>query len=93
MVVCYAKVMIKLFGLSSLKEKRAVVRGLVSELKKKFEVSAIEACAQDSKEYMCIGLSFVCLSEADCESKLDGIETYLDQRHTVEEFQYELAHF
>lgn len=91
--MCYAKVLIRLFGVSSLKEKRAISRTLLSDLRSKFELSAIEVCAQDSKDYLCLGLSFVTLSEADCESRLDRVESFLEQRCTVEEFDYELVHY
>jgi len=50
MVVGYGTVIIKLFGITSLKEKRSIVKRLTNELKKRFEVSAIECGKQDSKD-------------------------------------------
>ncbi|ODN31161.1 DUF503 domain-containing protein [Fervidobacterium thailandense] len=93
MVVCYAQIVIRLFGVDSLKEKRSIVRSLVADLKKRFEVSAIESARQDSKDYACIGLSFVTLNEKDCEEKMDNIEKYVEQFHVVEDITYDFHHF
>lgn len=93
MVVCYANVLIRLFGVSSLKEKRSIVRSLLSQLKKHFEVSVIEAGRQDSKDYILVGLAFASISEKDCERKIENIESFIDSMLTVEEFIYDYHHF
>jgi len=93
MVVCYAQIVIRIFGVDSLKEKRSIVRSLVADLRKLFEISAIESALQDSKEYACIGISFVTLSEKDCEKKMDNIEKYVEQSHVVEDITYDFHHF
>ncbi|AMW32656.1 hypothetical protein SAMN04488510_1369 [Fervidobacterium changbaicum] len=93
MVVGYGTILIKLFGVNSLKEKRSIVRSLVNDLKKRFEISAIESGRQDSKDYILIGIAFATLSENDAEAKLDSIETYVESRYTIEEFTYDFHHF
>lgn len=93
LIVCYANVLIRLFGINSLKEKRGVVKSLINELQKRFEVSAIECGRQDSKDYMLIGIAFATLSEKDCESKMDNIENFIEMIHAIEEFTYDLHHF
>jgi len=93
MVVAYGNILIRLFGVNSLKEKRSIVRSLVSDLKKQFEISAIESGRQDSKDYLLIGIAFVTLSEADAVAKFDTIENYVEGRYTIEEFTYDYHHF
>jgi len=93
MVVGYANVLIRLFGVNSLKEKRSIVRALVNELKSRFDISVIESGRQDSKDYMMIGLAFATLSESDCESKMDNIENFIESIHTIEDFTYDFHHF
>lgn len=93
MVVGYGTILIKLFGVNSLKEKRSIVRSLVNDLKKRFEISAIESGRQDSKDYILIGIAFATLTENDAEAKLDSIETYVESRYTIEEFTYDFHHF
>lgn len=93
MVVGYGNVVIKLFGISSLKEKRSLVKRLINELRKRYEISAIESGNQDSKDYMTIGIAFATINENDCESKMDSIEQYLSTFYTVEDFQYDFHHF
>ncbi|MCX7654176.1 MAG: DUF503 domain-containing protein [Fervidobacterium sp.] len=93
MVVGYANILIRLFGINSLKEKRSLVRTLINELKNKFEISVIESGRHDSKDYMMLGIAFATLSESDCEAKMDSIESFIEKIHTIEEFTYDLHHF
>lgn len=93
MVVGYANVLIRLFGVNSLKEKRSIVRALVNELKNRFDISVIESGRQDSKDYMMIGFAFATLSESDCELKMDSIENFIESVHTIEDFTYDFHHF
>ncbi len=88
-----AKVLIKLWEVESLKEKRSIVRTLINLLEKQFRVSALETELLDSKEYISIGISFVAIKESDAENKLDKIEEFLDQRYTVEAFEYDILNF
>ncbi|MGC8820551.1 MAG: DUF503 domain-containing protein [Fervidobacterium sp.] len=93
MVVGYANILIRLFGINSLKEKRSVVKSLVNELQKRFEISVIESGKQDSKDYIMLGIAFAAISEKDCEAKMDSIENFLELIHTVEVFTYDFHHF
>mgnify|MGYP001362128583 CR=1 FL=1 len=93
MVVGYGTVIIKLLGITSLKEKRSIVKRLTNELKKRFEVSAIECGKQDSKDYVMIGVAFATINESDCETKINNIEQHLELLYTVEKFEYDFHHF
>jgi uncharacterized protein YlxP (DUF503 family) len=93
MVIGYGTILIRLFAVSSLKEKRSIAKSLIHELKKKFEISAIEAGRQDSKDYLLIGIAFATLSVNDAESKFDNIENYLESFYTLEEFIYDFHHY
>ena len=58
----------------SLKEKRGVVRPIVAELRRKFEVSAAEAGHLDLHRRALIGVAVVAADRAHCVEVLDACE-------------------
>ena len=58
----------------SLKEKRSVVRPIVAELRRRFEVSAAEAGFQDLHRRALIGVAVVAADRAHCVEVLDAAE-------------------
>ncbi len=58
----------------SLKQKRAVVRPIVSELRRRFEVSVAEAGGQDLYRRALIGVSAVSADAAHVREILDACE-------------------
>ncbi len=68
----------------SLKEKRSVVRPVVAELKRKFEVSAAEAGHLDLHRRSLIGVAVVAADAAHVKDVLDGCERLVAARPELE---------
>jgi uncharacterized protein YlxP (DUF503 family) len=68
----------------SLKEKRAVVRPVVAELKRKFEVSAAEAGHLDLHRRALIGVAVVAADARHVKDVLDACERLVAARPEVE---------
>ena len=58
----------------SLKEKRSVVRPIVAEIRRKYEVSAAEAGHLDLHRRALIGVAIVAADRAHCVDVLDAAE-------------------
>lgn len=68
----------------SLKEKRSVVRPIVAELKKRFEVSVAETGQLDLHRRAEIGVAVVAADAAHCVEVLDAAERLVAGRPEVE---------
>ena len=68
----------------SLKEKRSLVRPLVSELKRKFEVSAAEAGHLDLHRRALVGVAVVGADAQHCVDVLDACERFVASRPEVD---------
>ncbi len=68
----------------SLKEKRSVIRPVVAELKRKFEVSAAEAGHQDLHRRSLIGVAVVAADSAHVRDVLAGCERLVAGRPELE---------
>lgn len=68
----------------SLKEKRSVVRPVVAELKRRFEVSAAEAGHLDLHRRALIGVAVVAADAQHARSVLDACERLVANRPEVE---------
>ncbi len=68
----------------SLKEKRSVVRPVVAELKRKFEVSAAEAGHLDLHRRTLIGVAVVAADAAHVREVLDSCERLVAARPELE---------
>jgi uncharacterized protein len=68
----------------SLKEKRAVVRPIVAELRRKFEVAAAEAGDLDLHRRALIGVAVVAPDAAHASEVLDACERLVAARPEVE---------
>jgi uncharacterized protein len=68
----------------SLKEKRAVVRPVVAELKRRFEVSAAEAGHHDLHRRTLIGVAVVGSTAQYCRDVMDGCERAVAERPELE---------
>jgi uncharacterized protein YlxP (DUF503 family) len=68
----------------SLKEKRSVVRPLVSELRRKYDVAAAEAGHLDLHRRALIGVAVVGADAAHCIEVLDSCERLIASRPEVE---------
>jgi len=68
----------------SLKEKRAVVRPIVAELRRRFEVAAAEAGDLDLHRRALIGVAVVAADAAHCSAVLDACERLVAARPEVD---------
>jgi len=68
----------------SLKEKRGVVRPIVAELRRRFEVSAAEAGHLDLHRRALIGVAVVAADRAHCVEVLDACERLVAARPEID---------
>jgi uncharacterized protein YlxP (DUF503 family) len=68
----------------SLKEKRSVVRPIVGELRRRFEVAAAETDHLDLHRRSAIGVSVVAADAAHCGEVLDECERFVAGRPEVD---------
>ncbi|WP_426998056.1 DUF503 domain-containing protein [Pseudarthrobacter sp. N5] len=61
----------------SLKEKRALIRPMVAELKRRFDVSVAEAGYQDQYRRTLIGAGLVAADRAHLVEVLDAVERFV----------------
>lgn len=69
---------------ASLKQKRGVVRPIVAELRRRFDVAVAESGAMDLHRRALIGLAVVAADAAHCRDVLDGCERLVAGRPEVE---------
>jgi len=68
----------------SLKQKRAVVRPLVAELRRRFDVSAAETGQQDLHRRAHVGVGLVAADRAHAVEVLDAAERFVAARPELE---------
>jgi uncharacterized protein len=68
----------------SLKQKRAVVRPLVAELRRRFDVSAAETGQQDLHRRAHVGVGLVSADRAHAVEVLDAAERFVAARPELE---------
>ena len=68
----------------SLKEKRSVVRPVVAELRRRFEVAAAEAGYQDLHRRALVGVAVVSAEAGHCRDVLDACERLVAARPELE---------
>jgi uncharacterized protein YlxP (DUF503 family) len=78
MVVGTGKIKFKLHGVSSLKEKRSIVKSIINRIKKKFNVSIAEIDYNDSHLWAQIGFSIIGNDSRLVNSKLDKVLNMAD---------------
>jgi uncharacterized protein YlxP (DUF503 family) len=68
----------------SLKQKRSVVRPIVAELRRRFEVAAAEAGHLDLHRRALVGVAVVSADAAHCREVLEACERTVAQRPEIE---------
>ena len=71
-------------GVRSLKDKRGYVRGLVAELRRRYDVAAAEAGHLDLHRRTLIGVAVVAPDAAHCREVLDACERLVAGRPEFE---------
>ena len=77
MTVGLLKIHIHLHGVHSLKEKRRIVKSLIERLKSRYNVSAAEVAANDSKQLAVIGIAVVSNDGGFLDRSLDTIISFI----------------
>jgi uncharacterized protein len=72
------EIILDLGGLSSLKQKRGIIKGLLSRVRQKFEVAAAEVAEQDTIRSACLGFSTVGNDAAMLQSRLQKIVNFIE---------------
>ena len=68
----------------SLKEKRSVLRPVIAEVHKRFDVSVAEVGLQDLHRRAIVGASLVAADRAHLVDVLDAVENYLAYRPGID---------
>jgi len=68
----------------SLKEKRSIVRPIVAELRKRFDVAVAEVDGLDLHRRAMIGVAAVAVDAAHCRDVLDECDRFIGGRPEVE---------
>lgn len=84
MIVGSLSVDLLLGDVHSLKEKRSVVRPIVAELRRRFEVSAAETGHLDLHRRAEVGVALTSADRAHCREVLDACERLVAGRPEVE---------
>ncbi|MDI3471733.1 MAG: uncharacterized protein PWQ20_177 [Thermotogaceae bacterium] len=84
MTVGVLKVTLRLFGINSLKEKRSVIKHLISQISNKYNVSIIESDNQDSKVWASIAVAMVRNSKDQVEKTMDSLVDLIEERMGIE---------
>ena len=68
----------------SLKEKRMIVKSLISKLQNKFHVSAAEIAEQDTHQIIVIGVAGIVPHNAMADSLMDEISLFIEENCEAE---------
>jgi hypothetical protein len=77
MIVGVLTAQLHLQGVSSLKEKRSIVKSLIGRLRSRFNVSAAEVDHQDNKTSAVIGIAVVSNNNRFVNEQLDKIVDFM----------------
>ena len=68
----------------SLKEKRMIVKSIITKLQNKFHVSASEIDEQDIHQIIVIGVAFIVPNNALADSIMDEISVFVEENTEAE---------
>lgn len=68
----------------SLKEKRMIVKSLITQLQNRFHVSAAEIDEQDTHQIIVIGVATIVPHNAMADSLMDEISTFVEETTEAE---------
>lgn len=91
MRVLIIKVYLRAQWVHSLKEKRMVLKSIISRLRNKFNVSVSEIDYQDSHKEMAIGIVTICGTTAIADSTMENIISFIEENTdaTITNIEYE----
>ena len=77
MIVGVMTAQLSLQGISSLKERRSIVKSLIGRLKSRFNISVAEVDHQNSKSSAVVGISVVSNESRFINQQFDAILTFM----------------
>ena len=77
MIVGIMTAQLSMQGITSLKEKRSIVKGIIGRLKSRFNVSISEVDHQDRKTSAVVGLAVVSNESRFVDQQFDAILTFM----------------
>ncbi len=84
MKILILKITLRSSWVSSLKEKRMIVKSLIQRLKNKFNISVSEIDAQDIHKTVAIGMVGICGNSAQVDSTAENIIEFIDSNTDAE---------
>ncbi|KAI3347104.1 DUF503 domain-containing protein [Clostridium botulinum] len=84
MKILILKITLRASWVSSLKEKRMIVKSLIQRLKNKFNISVSEIDAQDIHKTVAIGMVGICGNSAQVDSTAENIIEFIDSNTDAE---------
>ncbi|RKX44858.1 MAG: DUF503 domain-containing protein [Thermotogae bacterium] len=78
MAIGYGTLELRLFGVSSLKEKRNITKSLLNDIRKRFNVSVIESGANDSKLVLEISYALVARTRAEVDAISESLVRFIE---------------
>jgi len=79
MIVGVLTVELHLHGLTSLKQKRSIIKSLLGRMRNKFNVSAAEVYRQDNKQLAVIGISIVSNETRYINQQFDKMINFMEK--------------
>ena len=94
MVVGVLTIKFRLHGVTSLKQKRSILRRIISRVKNKFEISTAEVGEMDAHSRAIIGCAAVSNDARLVNSMLDKVADFVEQLYLAEivDTQIEIIH-
>ena len=83
-MIAYMSVVLHAPWVRSLKEKRMEIKSLLTRVRRKFNVSAAEADAQDFHQTIVLSFAALAANTAQADSVMDHILTFLEESTQAE---------
>ncbi|MBF0622849.1 MAG: DUF503 domain-containing protein [Magnetococcales bacterium] len=83
MRICVLETRLNLPGVHSLKQKRGIIKGLLSRIRNRFEVAAAEVAHQDSWQVAGLGFACVGTNVPKLQSRMNNVVNYIDNSGTA----------
>lgn len=84
MRVIVMKVSLRANWSHSLKEKRMIVKSIISKLQNKFNISVSEVDEQDIHQSIVIGICGVCIDNKQADSTIESVISFIEENTDAE---------
>lgn len=88
MVIGIIKIIFRIHDNHSLKEKRKIVKSMVSKVKSRFNVSIAEVGSNDMWQIIELGITAVGNDRSHIDSSLSSVISFLDKMYVAEILDY-----